>query len=134
LRYPRRLLNSKLQADCYFDFKRFLKEWSSTTVGYGSKFWPVNQLQLILNQHPNFLELCAILADGMDYQFLTTIPEEAGQEETIAMVECGTSPQKARPSMSRKYCQKMCYMDSQWPYPQALSPDSRRYGCTTGNY
>jgi hypothetical protein len=67
--------SSLLLADGY-DFEKCVKSQKGMTMGYGSKCCPISQLQLILGQHPNFPELQRILADGMDYQFRSTIPEE----------------------------------------------------------
>jgi hypothetical protein len=81
--------NSSLLEQYDYDFDRFISSQQGTTLGYGSEFRPISQLELILGQHPNFPELAKILADGMDYRFATTITEETRLTETLAMMERG---------------------------------------------
>jgi hypothetical protein len=68
--------NSQLLADEDYDFEAFIASHSNTTLDYGSEFKPIEQLESILGQHPNFLELCKILSHGMDYRFTWHLPEE----------------------------------------------------------
>jgi hypothetical protein len=68
--------NSQLLEAHGFDFDAFLMLHRKTTLDYGSKFRPIDQLESILGRYPHFPELCEILSHGMDYQFTRDLPED----------------------------------------------------------
>jgi hypothetical protein len=81
--------NTELLKDNGLSLERLLKEQQDTTLGFGSEFRPLDQLEKILGQHPNFGFFSEVLADGMDYRFTEELPEEERREEVKAMLERG---------------------------------------------
>lgn len=81
--------NTKILEEHSMDFDWFLRGQQETTLAYGSEFRPVEQLRLVLGNHPLFAELETILTKGMDYRFETTIPEAKRLEEVSAMIQRG---------------------------------------------
>jgi hypothetical protein len=83
------LHNTELLRDCDFDMDKFLKSHQDTTLGFGSEFRPVEQLDKILGQHPNFGFFSDVLVAGMDYHFTDELSEEQRKAELDAMIERG---------------------------------------------
>jgi hypothetical protein len=67
--------NSGLLEKSGFDIAKLLDHFSDTTIGYGSKFRPTEQLQKIFGGQPNFGFFKETLEKGMDYFFDTEISE-----------------------------------------------------------
>jgi hypothetical protein len=87
--YSAATYNSHLLEDHEFDFNAFLMSHRKTTLDYGSKFRPINQLKSILGRHPHFPELRKILSHGMDYRFTRDLPEDLRATELAAIIERG---------------------------------------------
>jgi hypothetical protein len=81
--------NSDLLQSFDFDFERFLATQGSTTLGFGSEFRPLEQLDQILGKHPVFPFFREILTLGMDYKFTTELSEAQRLEELDANVKRG---------------------------------------------
>ena len=67
--------NSKLLESFDNDLEALLANQSGTTLGYGSEFRPISQLQLVLGTHPNFSFFHPILVGGMPYNFTRELAE-----------------------------------------------------------
>jgi hypothetical protein len=59
--------NNQLLSDHGFDLDSLLSDSQDTTLGYGSKFRPIDQLQTVLGGHPKFQVLKGLVEHGMDY-------------------------------------------------------------------
>jgi hypothetical protein len=81
--------NSALLQEFDFDFERFLAEQGSTTLGYGSEFRPLDQLDQILNQHPVYPFFRDILSVGMEYKFTSELSEAQRLAELDANIQRG---------------------------------------------
>ena len=81
--------NSDLLRASNMDLGQFLGKHQDTTLNFGSEFRPINDLEKILGQHPNFRFFPEILAEGMDYQFTEEQSEEQRKAEVAAMMERG---------------------------------------------
>jgi hypothetical protein len=69
--------------------EKFLLAHQDTTLNFGSEFRPLEQLETILGQHPNFGFFSKVLKDGMDYRFTEALSTEQRKEELAAMIERG---------------------------------------------
>jgi hypothetical protein len=88
--HPTGLLhNSRLLANYDYDVTAFLESQSHTTVGPGSEFRPLDQLELILGSHPNFPELAELVTTGMPYRYTTDLTEADRATEVLAMLARG---------------------------------------------
>ena len=54
-------------AACGFDFQKLINDNPNSTLGYGSEFRPVEQLEPLLGRHSNFTNLSQVLKFGMSY-------------------------------------------------------------------
>jgi hypothetical protein len=52
-----------------YDLGKIIKEHSSSTLGNGSEFRPIWQLESVIGRHPNFMALADMIANGMSYVF-----------------------------------------------------------------
>jgi hypothetical protein len=68
--------NSAMIASYDYDFERFLGAHQETTLGFGSEFRPLQQLERVLGPHANFPFFRRILEDGMGYSFKAEISKE----------------------------------------------------------
>ena len=74
--------NTSLLEQSGFNMETLLQQAQSTTLGFGSEFRPLQQLQRLLGQHPNFPFFRTILEQGMDYIF--TEGDELSNEQRAA--------------------------------------------------
>jgi hypothetical protein len=81
--------NSNLLRDYDYDLEKFMAAHTSTTMGFGSEFRPLDQLDQILHSHPIFPFFREILSKGMDYRFTKELSEEQRLSELQANVERG---------------------------------------------
>lgn len=81
--------NSKCIQDHPAGLQGVIGDSQDTTLGYGSEFRPLDQLESILGDHPDFPFLADILTNGMDYRFEWELSEEQRKEELTATIERG---------------------------------------------
>jgi hypothetical protein len=81
--------NSQLLSDYGFDLDSLISDHQDTTLGYGSEFRPVDQIQMVLGGHPRFTVLKDLIENGMDYRFKKGISEEERLIELRGMIERG---------------------------------------------
>jgi hypothetical protein len=81
--------NSKLLAEYGYDFDKFLGAHQVTSLGFGSEFRTVRQLEKVLGPHQNFPFFKGVLERGMSYLFKTQISEEQRKAELRANVNRG---------------------------------------------
>jgi hypothetical protein len=82
--------NDQLLSDHGFDLDNLLSDSQDTTLGYGSKFRPIDQLQTVLGGHPKFQVLKGLVEHGMDYRFKKDISEEERLRELRGMIDRGS--------------------------------------------
>jgi hypothetical protein len=81
--------NTDLLKDNKLSLDRLLLEHQHATLGFGSEFRPLEQLETILGQHPNFDFFSDVLSNGMAYHFTEELSEDDRQAEVAAMLERG---------------------------------------------
>jgi hypothetical protein len=81
--------NSELLEASNLDLDQFLAKHQGTTLNFGSEFRPIDDLEKILGNHPNFGFFSDILANGMDYSFTEELSEDQRKAEVAAMMERG---------------------------------------------
>lgn len=52
-----------------FDIGRLIRDNESSTLGFGSEFRQVSELEPLLGRHPHFTKLALLLSEGMHYTF-----------------------------------------------------------------
>jgi hypothetical protein len=84
------LHNTELLKNSGLNMGRFLSQHQDTTLGFGSKFCPLEQLEKILGMHPNLKFFSDVLTNGMSYyHFTEELSEEERRAEVSAMIERG---------------------------------------------
>ena len=81
--------NARLLEGYGFDLARFIGDNLDSTLGYGSEFRGVEELEPLLWRHPNFPALKKLIKDGMDYVFARDINEETKTLELETLIERG---------------------------------------------
>jgi hypothetical protein len=81
--------NSTMLASYDHDFEQFLGAHQATTLGFGSEFRPLPQLERVLGPHDNFPFFRRILQGGMGYSFKEEISEKQRCDELAANVARG---------------------------------------------
>jgi hypothetical protein len=81
--------NTDLLKDNELSLDRLLLEHQHTTLGFGSEFQPLEQLETILGQHPNFDFFSDVSSNGMACHFTEELSEDDRQAEVAAMLERG---------------------------------------------
>jgi hypothetical protein len=61
--------NARILAEANFDFTRLLPAHQESTLGFGSEFRPLRDLEQLLSRHPHFPFVARVLTSGMDYHF-----------------------------------------------------------------
>jgi hypothetical protein len=62
----------------------------TTTLGFGSEFRPIDQMEKILGQHPNFEFFADMLVNRMDYPFTSKLSaEDKRKTKFTAMIHRG---------------------------------------------
>jgi hypothetical protein len=72
-----------------YDLSLLLLDFQDTTIGYGSKFRPIEDLKIIFGQHPNFDFFETTVLNGMDYHFTSELTENEIMEELLAQMARG---------------------------------------------
>jgi hypothetical protein len=99
--------NGRLLDRFNFDLSELLDHFADTTLGYGSEFRPVDQLEKIFAGHPNFAFFQSILQQGMNYFFHQEITEEQRVAELEANLKRGnhksatTEPQQTAEALHK---------------------------------
>jgi hypothetical protein len=78
--------NGRLLEDHKFDLASLINQYVDTTLGYGSEFRPMSQLEPLLGRHPHFGRLRKVLEEGMPYIFKEEITEEERKHELEAII------------------------------------------------
>jgi hypothetical protein len=81
--------NDKLLSEHGFDLASLLGDYQRTTLGYGSEFRPIDQLEKVLGGHSEFEVLADLIENGMGYRFKTAITEGERMKELHGMMERG---------------------------------------------
>jgi hypothetical protein len=61
--------NDELLRKYDFDLEKLFRAYTETTLGFGSEFRPLAQLEQVLGGHPEFEVLADLIENGMDYKF-----------------------------------------------------------------
>ena len=72
-----------------FSVTRLLGAYPDSTLGFGSEFRTVEELEPLLHHHPSFPALKDLLENGMPYVFSREINDATKQEEVKALLERG---------------------------------------------
>jgi hypothetical protein len=80
------LHNTELLSDSNLSMESLLMKHQDTTLGFGSEFRPLDQLELVLGQHPNFPFFADVLANGMSHHFTEELSDEQRRAEVDAMI------------------------------------------------
>jgi hypothetical protein len=81
--------NNQLLRDHGFDLGSLIEGSQDTTLGYGSEFRPLDQLEKVHGGHPEFKVLEGFVNNGMGYHFKKEITEAERLNELRGMVERG---------------------------------------------
>lgn len=81
--------NGELLEAFNFDLSEMLDHYADTSLAYGSEFRPVEQLEQIYDDHPNFEFFRSILQSGMNYFFSRELTPNERKEELAANIERG---------------------------------------------
>ena len=79
--------NSQLLKESGYNLEKLFLANSGTTLKYGSKFGPINQLRQVMGAHPQFEELATVLTHGVDYRFHRELSEAHRLEELSGMLK-----------------------------------------------
>ena len=118
--------NTELLKDNELSLERLLLEQQHTTLGFGSEFRPLDQLEKTLGQHPNFKFFSEVLADGMDYRFTKELSEDERKAEVSAILERGNhkSVQEDEEEVAKLLEKQRC---APWILPARLPGNCPRY-------
>ena len=72
-----------------FDVGRLIRDNNSSTLGFGSEFRGVNELEPLLGKHPHFSRLTELLTEGMPYVFNRELTSAERRKEVLAMLARG---------------------------------------------
>jgi hypothetical protein len=81
--------NTELLHSCNLDMHQLLSWFQDTTLGFGSKFRPIAQMEKVLGRHPNFEFFSNVLVNGMDYHFKSELTEDKRKAELAAIMTRG---------------------------------------------
>ena len=73
--------NAELLETVQFDIERLVRKYPKSTLGYGSEFRTVAQLESLIGRHPHFRNLSRVLEFGMDYVFSWDLDSATKSEE-----------------------------------------------------
>jgi hypothetical protein len=117
--------DTDLLKDKELSLDRLLLEHQHATLGFGSEFRPLEQLETILGQHPNFDSFSHVLSNGMAYHFTDELSEDNRQAKVAAMLKRGNHKSvEADSNKVGKLWQKTCHMDFPCLSPRILHPCS----------
>jgi hypothetical protein len=81
--------NANLLRAVSYNIPDLLESQRDSTVSFGSKFRPVEQLHGLLSKHPSFEELGKVLTYGMDYRYREELTYKKRLEEMLANLHRG---------------------------------------------
>ena len=81
--------NTKFLSDRNWNLRSALDDQQGSTVSHGSEFRPIDQLSMIVGNHPNFEFLKKIFEEGFEYHLTRSLSEEERQAEYEAQYERG---------------------------------------------
>ncbi|KAI2497797.1 hypothetical protein MHU86_16683 [Fragilaria crotonensis] len=81
--------NARVMGRVGFDVGRLIKENGSSTLGFGSEFRRVEELEPLLGKHPHFAQLAKVLTEGMQYVFDRELSPNERKNEVSAMIARG---------------------------------------------
>ena len=81
--------NARVMGRVGFDVGRLIKENGSSTLGFGSEFRRVEELEPLLGKHPHFAQLAKVLSEGMHYVFDRELSPTERTNEVSAMLARG---------------------------------------------
>jgi hypothetical protein len=113
--------NAELLEQFDFDLTELLDHFADTTLGYGSKFRPTEQLDKVFGGHPNFGFFRTVLKEGMNYFFEQDILEEQRTAELEANLERGNHKSAtSRPEVTEAQLKKDVRHGFSLPFPRCL--------------
>ena len=92
--------NAELISQESYDLSTLIGRHGDSTIGYGSEFRPVKQLETILAPHPHFEKLRHLLTVGMDYVLTRELDDKTKQYEMRTLLARGN-----RQKTNRSKCQ-----------------------------
>jgi hypothetical protein len=84
-----RTYNSEKLEEMGYDVGRLLLANVGTTMGFSSEFRPMDQLEPLLGQHPNFPAVKRFITEGMPFTFKTTLDDATKATELQAALNRG---------------------------------------------
>jgi hypothetical protein len=81
--------NSRILELHDFDLALLMDSEKDSTLDYGSEFRPLDQLELVIGNHPGFPELKNILSQGMSYRFSEELSDDERVAELNAILQRG---------------------------------------------
>jgi hypothetical protein len=99
--------NDKLLREYGYDLDKLFQDYPETTLGFGSEFRTIAQLEKVLGGYPEFGVLTDLIKKGMNYKFSREITEEEKLRELRGMIERGNhkatekSPKKAEELLAK---------------------------------
>ena len=81
--------NAELLESVGFDIERLVRKFAKSTLGYGSEFRSVAQLEPLIGRHPHFRNLSRVLEFGMDYVFSRELDLATKSEELQTILARG---------------------------------------------
>jgi hypothetical protein len=115
--------NASLLGEIDYDFQKFFSTQAGSTLDFGSKFWPVEQLRPLLHQHLGFEDLAEVLITGMPHRCSREIAEEERETEVIAMLVRGNHKSaQDEPEIVEKLLSKNVVHGFSMVIPKALVP------------
>jgi hypothetical protein len=81
--------NARVMGRVGFDVGRLIKENGSSTLGFGSEFRRVEELEPLLGKHPHFAQLAKVLTEGVHYVFDRELSPTERTNEVSAMIARG---------------------------------------------
>jgi hypothetical protein len=113
--------NGQLLDKFNFDLTELLDHFADTTLGYGSEFRPVDQLEKIFAGHPNFAFFRNVLQQGMKYFFHQDISEEQRVAKLEANLKRGNHKSAtSEPQQTAKALHKDVKFGFSLPFPSKL--------------
>lgn len=82
--------NAKILCWHGYDLGRLIDSELTLTLGYGSEFRPLSQLEKVVGGHPNFQALSEFLTSGMPYHFSEEISEEEREAKLLGILDRGS--------------------------------------------
>jgi hypothetical protein len=83
------LFNTCLLKDSNLNLQHLLSQHQDTTLGFGTEFCPLDQLEAILGENPNFGFFAKVLASGMNYRFTQELSDNKRRAKVSTMLEQG---------------------------------------------